>query len=185
MEYVDIYTAERQRTGRTAERGSKLDEGEYRLIVHAAIFNRAGELLIQQRQPFKKGWGGLWDLSMGGAVSAGETSAQALVRELQEELGLAETDLEGLTLRYVTHRLMGGEIRQNYYFFGRLKTDRELSSTEGNLRWVPFEEVQNLEMPVSAKHMILHYLAEGRFTEELYCGITEETGTRFVPMKEF
>ena len=94
MEYVDIYTAERQRTGRTAERGSKLDEGEYRLIVHAAIFNRAGELLIQQRQPFKKGWGGLWDLSMGGAVSAGETSAQALVRELQEELGLI-WDLHG------------------------------------------------------------------------------------------
>ena len=94
MEYVDIYTAQRQRTGRITERGSKLGEGEYRLIVHAAIFNRAGELLIQQRQPFKKGWGGLWDLTMGGAVSAGETSAQALVRELQEELGLA-WDLHG------------------------------------------------------------------------------------------
>ena len=108
-----------------------------------------------------------------------------VLRELEEELGLKEEDLEGLTLRYVTHRLMGTEIRQNYYFFGRLKTDRELSSTEGNLRWVPFEEVQNLEMPVSAKHMILHYLAEGRFTEELYCGITEETGTNFTVMREF
>ena len=94
MEYVDIYTAQRELTGKTEERGKALGDGEYRLIIHAAIFNRAGQLLIQQRQPFKRGWPGLWDLTMGGAVSAGETSAEALVRELQEELGLA-WDLQG------------------------------------------------------------------------------------------
>ena len=94
MGYVDIYTAQRERTGRITERGSEFGEGEYRLIVHAAIFNSRGELLIQQRQPFKKGWGGLWDLTVGGAVSAGETSAQGVLRELQEELGLV-WDLQG------------------------------------------------------------------------------------------
>ena len=40
-------------------------------------------------------------------------------------------------------------------------------------------------MPVSAKHMILHYLETGRFTDQIYCGVTEEAGTRFVPMEEF
>ena len=40
-------------------------------------------------------------------------------------------------------------------------------------------------MPVSAKHMILHYLKIGRFDETLYAGITEESGTHFVPMEEF
>lgn len=94
MEYVDIYTAERKLTGRTEVRAKELGEGEYRLIVHAAIFNREGHLLIQQRQPFKRGWSGLWDLTVGGAVTAGETSAQAVVRELQEELGLT-WDLHG------------------------------------------------------------------------------------------
>ena len=94
MEYMDIYTAQRERTGRITQRGSEFGEGEYRLIVHAVIFNRAGEMLIQQRQPFKKGWGGLWDLTVGGAVSAGETSAQAVLRELQEELGII-WDLQG------------------------------------------------------------------------------------------
>ena len=94
MEYVDIYTAQRELTGKTEERGKALGDGEYRLIIHAAIFNRAGQLLIQQRQPFKRGWPGLWDLTMGGAVSTGETSAEALVRELQEDLGLA-WDLQG------------------------------------------------------------------------------------------
>lgn len=108
-----------------------------------------------------------------------------VLREMGEELGLSEGDVVGLSLRYITHRRMNGEIRQNYYFFGRLKEDRELVSTEGILRWVPFEEVKDLYMPVSAKHMILHYLKEGRFNDTLYGGITERNGTVFVPMVEF
>lgn len=108
-----------------------------------------------------------------------------VLRELREELGLAEGDLEGLSLRYITHRLTAGEIRQNYYFFARLKENRPLTSTEGTLRWVPFGEVPELVMPVSAKHMILHYLREGRFTGKLYGGITRRESTNFVPMEDF
>lgn len=110
---------------------------------------------------------------------------KCVLREMWEELGLTEADLDGLTLRYITHRYMNGEIRQNYYFFGRLKENRELSSTEGTLRWVPFDQIPDLNMPVSAKHMILHYLEQGRFDDQLYAGITEENGTRFVPLVEF
>ena len=110
---------------------------------------------------------------------------KCILREAQEELGLTESDLEGLKLRYITHRLTGGEIRQNYYFFARLKKERELSSNEGILHWVSFEEVPSLHMPISAKHMILHYLSTGRFDEHIYCGITEENGTNFVPMADF
>jgi 8-oxo-dGTP diphosphatase len=107
------------------------------------------------------------------------------LRELQEELGLTENDVADLQLRYITLRKMNGEIRQNYYFFGRLKQERELQSTEGNLRWIRDEEFTDLPMPVSAKHMILHYLREGRNTDLLYAGITERSGTAFVPMVEF
>ena len=108
-----------------------------------------------------------------------------ILREMEEELGLSESEVEGLTLRYITHRLMEGEIRQNYYFFGRLKEKRELTSSEGDLHWVNFAEIPQLPMPVSAKHMILHYLQTGRFTDEVYGGITEETMTIFVPMRSF
>ena len=108
-----------------------------------------------------------------------------ILREMEEELSLRESDVDELSLRYITHRLMEGEIRQNYYFFGRLKEKRELASTEGMLRWIPFTEIPQLPMPVSAKHMILHYLQIGQFNEEIYGGITEETGTTFVPMRSF
>ena len=110
---------------------------------------------------------------------------KCVLREMGEELGLAESDVEGLTLRYITYRMKDNEIRQNYYFFARLRSPRMLESTEGKLYWVPYEEVPGLDMPVSAKHMILHYLREGRFNDTLYAGITEEEGTEFVPLREF
>lgn len=108
-----------------------------------------------------------------------------VLREMREELGLIEDDVKDLRLRYITYRLKDGEIRQNYYFFGRLNTQRELKSTEGNLQWIPYDGFEKLEMPVSAKHMILHYLSVGRFSDHLYAGITEENGTNFVIMREF
>lgn len=108
-----------------------------------------------------------------------------VLREAEEELGIRESDLLDLKLRYITHRLKNGEIRQNYYFFARQKQERVLASTEGKLRWVPYEEVPALDMPMSAKHMILHYTAVGRFDDKLYCGITRQEGTDFVPMEEF
>ena len=110
---------------------------------------------------------------------------RCILREMEEELGLKESDLNHFSLRYITHRLTKGEIRQNYYFFAVLKEKKELKSNEGMLKWVPFAEIPALHMPVSAKHMILHYLQTGRFTDCIYAGITEESGTKFTEMIEF
>ena len=108
-----------------------------------------------------------------------------ILREMQEELGLSEADVADLRMRYITYRLKDGEIRQNYYFFGSLAGERELESSEGNLQWIPYNGFEDLNMPVSAKHMILHYLRVGRFDDNLYAGITEEGGTRFVILEDF
>ncbi len=108
-----------------------------------------------------------------------------VLREMREELGITEADVADLKMRYITYRLKDGEIRQNYYFFGKLKEGRSLESTEGNLQWIQYDGFDNLNMPVSAKHMILHYLKVGRFDDNLYAGITEAEGTKFVPMQEF
>lgn len=89
MEKWDLYTRYREKTGRTIVRGEQIPEGMFRLVVHVCIFNSRGEMLIQQRQVDKSGWPGLWDLTVGGHVVAGETSSMAAERETQEELGLA------------------------------------------------------------------------------------------------
>ncbi|MCJ1980395.1 NUDIX hydrolase [Lactococcus carnosus] len=88
MELFDIYDQERRLTGRTAERGTKLSAGDFRLVVNLSILNSDNQLLIQQRQPFKEGWPNMWDISAGGSAIAGETSQEAIARETQEEIGL-------------------------------------------------------------------------------------------------
>ena len=86
MELFDLYTAEREKTGKTMVRGDRTPEGYYRLVVHVCIFDREGRMLIQQRQPFKQGWSNLWDISVGGSAVAGDSSRSAAERETLEEL---------------------------------------------------------------------------------------------------
>lgn len=87
-EFWDVYNKDRERTGRTHRRGDAMKSGDYHLAVHVCIFNSKGELLIQQRQPFKKGWTNMWDITVGGSAVAGDSSCQAAEREVYEELGL-------------------------------------------------------------------------------------------------
>ena len=88
MEYFDVYDDDRNLVGKVLEKGTKLPQGENRMVVHLCIFNSKGEMLIQQRQSFKKGWPNLWDITLGGNSQAGETSKQSVHRELLEELGV-------------------------------------------------------------------------------------------------
>lgn len=88
MELWDLYTENREKTGKTMVRGEKQPCEYYRLIVHICIFNSKGMMLIQQRQPFKDSWSGMWDLTVGGSVVAGETTQMAARRELKEEIGV-------------------------------------------------------------------------------------------------
>ncbi|MBP2242942.1 isopentenyldiphosphate isomerase [Cytobacillus eiseniae] len=93
MELLDIYDINRKKTNRTWVRGEEIQSGDFHLVVHVCIFNSNGEMLIQQRQPFKKGWPNLWDLTVGGSATAGDTSQTAAQRELFEEIGL-EVDFQ-------------------------------------------------------------------------------------------
>lgn len=88
MEILDLYDENRIKTGKTYIRGSKMPENTYRQIVHLAIFDDKNRMLIQQRQSTKT-MANLWDVSCGGASKAGESSKEAIGREVSEELGLA------------------------------------------------------------------------------------------------
>jgi len=88
MELWDVYNKDRVKTDDTMVRGDEFKEGHFHLVVHACIFNNKGEMLIQQRQPFKKGWPNMWDISAGGSATKGDTSQIAMERELFEELGV-------------------------------------------------------------------------------------------------
>lgn len=87
MEQWDLYTKDRIRTGKTINKGETVPQGYFRTVVHVAIFNSNGEMLIQKRQKDKKLWPDLWDVTVGGSVIAGESSLEAAERETFEEIG--------------------------------------------------------------------------------------------------
>jgi 8-oxo-dGTP diphosphatase len=68
-------------------------------VVAAALFDAEGRVLIAER-PAGKHMAGWWEFP-GGKVASDESDAQALVRELREELGVeARPDVEVMTLTH-------------------------------------------------------------------------------------
>lgn len=106
----------------------------------------------------------------------------AVIREMQEELGITERDVGDIRLRYMTLRNTGSEIRQNYYFFAELTADGSLSSNEGRLRWCTAAEALSLPMPVSCKAVLTHYFRQGRQDDTLYGCIWDGRRSHIVPM---
>ncbi len=89
METWDLYDVDRQKTNKTMKKSEKFPKGDYfSLRVHLCLFNKKGEMLIQQRHFSKKHRPNLWDLTLSGGAISGDNSKQALTREVQEELGL-------------------------------------------------------------------------------------------------
>ena len=149
MELFDLYTADREKTDRTMVRGDPTPAGFYRLVVHVCIFNPEGQMLIQQRQPFKRGWSNLWDISVGGSAVSGDSSRSAAERETFEELGLS-IDLADVRPTLTVHWEHGFD---DYYVLTR--------SVDLNALRLQYEEVQAVRW--ASKEEILQMIDNGLF----------------------
>ncbi len=69
-------------------RGEVHARGLLHRAVHVFIFNKRGDLLLQQRSLFKDVHPGVWGSSVSGHLDAGEDYVSAVVRELDEEMGI-------------------------------------------------------------------------------------------------
>ena len=87
MELWDVLDGQGNRTGRTMIRGSRIQKGDYHLVVHIWAKNERGEYLIQKRSQTVRSMPGMW-ASTSGSVVAGEESLETAVREVREELGI-------------------------------------------------------------------------------------------------
>jgi 8-oxo-dGTP pyrophosphatase MutT (NUDIX family) len=141
MEWNDVYDADRQLTGKLHKRGTPWKRDEFGLVVCVWVYDGKGNLLLTRRAKGKS-FAGTWENS-GGAAKAGESSRQAIARELFEETGIraAEEDFELLST---------GKDRNTHYDFYCLK--REVPLTEIKLlpgetdgvQWADFETVHSL-----------------------------------------
>lgn len=131
----------------------------------------------------------LWIGSAGGHFDNEELNdaTACVLREMNEELGLCPSDINGLTLRYITLRRTNGEIRQNYYFFAQLAEyiDDKLSSNEGVCKWFSLDDIAFLEMPFTAKYVMQHFCSIGIHTKEVYAGVANNDDVSFFSLPKF
>ena len=87
-EYTDLYDENKNLTGEKLfrEKGTKLivPKGRYSVVVLVFIENSKGEFLFQMTSKRKKN---VW-ATTGGHVKSGQTSKEAVIEEIKEELGI-------------------------------------------------------------------------------------------------
>jgi 8-oxo-dGTP diphosphatase len=111
------------------------------LVAAVALVDIDGRVLIAQRPPGKS-MAGLWEFP-GGKVDPGETLEACLVRELDEELGVAAR--VGALRWSTTHDYPAKRVELHFYDCAIEGEPRPLLGQE--LRWVSASELAILPLP--------------------------------------
>lgn len=118
------------------------------IVVVAAIIEQDDAFLLTRRQRGVH-LEGLWEFP-GGKLDAGETHAEALARELREEL---DVDADVQDLRFHTTHDYGDRAVALYFYQCRLRgTPRPLLGQQ--MRWVPRRELAMLGLPPADTELI-------------------------------
>lgn len=134
------------------------------------------ELLLIERVGSRVFQGIIW-CGIGGHFEESELNDpyKCVLRELEEEAGLTQNDISDLSLRYITIRRAGDEIRQQYIFFAKLSDGDapgiKLSGCdEGKLMWVATSDLFNRKMSFTNRACLRHYYSQGINNENTYVG---------------
>jgi ADP-ribose pyrophosphatase YjhB (NUDIX family) len=130
------------------------------VAVTAVVRDEAGHLLLIKRSDT-----GMWALP-GGAQDLGESTAQAVIREVEEETGV-RTEVTGISGIYSDpgHVIAydDGEVRQEFSicFYARpVGGEPRTSSESTSAEWVSPHQIPNLSIHPSMRLRIEHGLAQ-------------------------
>jgi 8-oxo-dGTP diphosphatase len=121
------------------------------VVVAAALVDRDGRLLVQQR-PEGLSMAGLWEFP-GGKLEPGETPEQALIRELGEELAI-DVDHACLAPACFASDMLGDRHLLLLLFVCRKWRGTPVAQHASALRWVRAVELHGLDMPPADKPLI-------------------------------
>lgn len=116
------------------------------LVSAVALIDRDGRVLLAQR-PKGKSMAGLWEFP-GGKVETGETPEHALIRELQEELGIDTWESCLAPLTFASHSY--DDFHLLMPLFACRKWEGIVQAKEGqNLKWVQARDLSKYPMPAA------------------------------------
>ena len=151
-ELWDVYTIDRKMTGKTCIRGEQgnLSEDEFHLWIMVWIKNpKTGKYLMSQRVADKDTDPLKWETVAGHSI-LGETSLDAALREVYEEVGieLEPSDAKILATKVATSH--DGQrhnwIRDSYYFETDKEPDLKKATTKevNQTKWLTFDEFREM-----------------------------------------
>jgi 8-oxo-dGTP diphosphatase len=120
-----------------------------RLVVAAVIEGDAGRVLVSRRPPGSR-MAGLWEFP-GGGVEPGEAAEAALVRELDEELGVEIS--VGAPLTFAWHREERGAILLLFYR-ASIRSGTPQGRQGQAVAWVPVATLHELATPPADAELV-------------------------------
>lgn len=151
MEYLDIVDENNQLTGKTEERNIIHEKGIWHREVAVWIMNEKGEILLQKRAATKKQEPNKWALCAG-HIDAGESVESAIIREIEEELGIKVSidELEFLKIYKKQSDLPNNIKNYNFSYNYFLKTNWKIEDYKirleelSEIKYIPFAELENI-----------------------------------------
>ena len=129
----------------------KMASSAIQLISAVALIDSDGRVLLAER-PEGKIFAGYWEFP-GGKIETGETPEAALVRELDEELGVDTKDSCLAPLGFVSHPYDTHHMVLLLYVC-RKWSGRPQPKEGGQLKWVAPARLRDFEMPPANKELI-------------------------------
>ena len=116
-------------------------------VVHLHVFNSKGELYLQHRSKWKKIQPDKWDTATGGHIDYGENVMEALMREVNEEIGLTPGSYEP---RLIKKYIYNSPIEKELVYVFTTIYDGELSPSETETQGGRFWSVDEIKQNIGA-----------------------------------
>ena len=162
-EFINILDEHGKLTGEIKLKSEAHRLGLYHSSVHIWFYTKKGEILIQKRADFKDTFPNLWDVSVAGHISAGETPEYSAIREISEEIGLTinknHINFIGVYLEQTHPRenIMDNEF--HYIYLAELQTPVEnLVIQEEEVAAIKMISLQNLKQDLSDTDKSKYYV---------------------------
>jgi len=134
-----------------AQRGRVPQLSKILFVVAAALVDTDGRVLIAQRPP-GKALAGLWEFP-GGKLNQGERPEQALMRELDEELGIAVQEACLAPLTFASHAYADFHLLMPLWICRRWEGLVEAREAQA-LKWVRPGKLRDFPMPPADEPLI-------------------------------